>query len=1010
MLPLQQGYSQASVSLHTEGKHLWFSGKFDQAIAKYKAAQAEYAVQKNWPEWLRCQSDIATCLIVLAKYEVAADSINHGIKIFDKKLKTSKGCLEPLHTLRATHASLLAFTGKYEEAYKVFSAMLPVVLNDCPDANGLQARILRGMGFAKFNLGEYLTAEIHCHDAIKLLGANGDPELMTAIFAYMTLGEIKEKLFNFEGALVCYQKIEQLEKTAPVTKLFSTSFLDGALGRAYQGLGDYGMALEYSQRSLAVIKGIFGSKNLNTINGVTRVADIYRLRKEFSTALQHYGTALRHLDSLFKNPHEGRAVVLSNMAECHAGMGQWVPAVQAWHHAINEAERLDQKWYLPTVRESLAKFYLKNGNPAEAIKQLLQAEAQLEPHKTNRFADLSRIKALISKAHIQRRDHSAALAKIQESLQLQCRQGIKLDGLANPPEGQLVLSDNIILALSIKADAIYSQWHTDGGGADMLRNVLQTCQYAIQIGERFRRQYQRSADENYEWVKQYHALFVRGVAAAHQLYQHTKDPAYQLQGFALADRNKALLLSEGLQNMDAKAFAGVPQDLLDQEKTLVDEITFHEHKVAEALETGIVSASAEEHSAALFEKKQALQTLIATMERDFPYYYEQKYRPRLVSAREVQAGLDDKTLFIEYLMDPDNQQVYIFTISKAEGLTLVAQTMPDGTLDQVKNFNTLLQSVYLPRDDKRKQFVQLSHRLYRTLLAPIAAQLAAKEKIILVADGMLHYLPFEILVEEAVDAPYHALPYLLRKVEISYQYSGSLWIRHITQRNIQPQVGLLAFAPTFTGVGAGTNDNAIRGGLQPGKGPESFSALPYAQSEVKDIAQLFKEQVVTLLLGQTATENSFKTALERPYRIVHVASHSFADIRQPKFSGIACTAERNDLSPNEYILYADELYNLRIQADLVVLSSCESGFGQVTGSEGLLGLNRGFIYAGASNIIFSLWNASDQGSSDFMVNFYREVLLGKEYSTALRMAKLKMLDNAATASPGIWGGFLLLGR
>jgi CHAT domain-containing protein len=109
------------------------------------------------------------------------------------------------------------------------------------------------------------------------------------------------------------------------------------------------------------------------------------------------------------------------------------------------------------------------------------------------------------------------------------------------------------------------------------------------------------------------------------------------------------------------------------------------------------------------------------------------------------------------------------------------------------------------------------------------------------------------------------------------------------------------------------------------------------------------------------------------------------------------------------ILYTGEIYNLKIKANLVVLSSCESGYGYLDASEGILGLNRAFMYSGVPNVVYSLWKVYDKVSADLMINFYDSVLDNQNYAAALRASKLKMLEEKATASPHYWGAFLFMG-
>ena len=192
----------------------------------------------------------------------------------------------------------------------------------------------------------------------------------------------------------------------------------------------------------------------------------------------------------------------------------------------------------------------------------------------------------------------------------------------------------------------------------------------------------------------------------------------------------------------------------------------------------------------------------------------------------------------------------------------------------------------------------------------------------------------------------------------------------------------------------------------------TYAPLPESERETKTIIQLFEAQGNDdngIALRKRANEETLKTYLSKPYRFIHIAGHSFANLDNPKFSGIAC-ADAENSSKEDGILYTSEIYNLNIKADLVSLSSCESGYGKIELSEGVIGLNRAVIYAGGKNVLFSLWKVFDKLSADLMIDFYKEVLEGKSYAAALRTAKLNILNKEATASPHYWSAFLLIGR
>jgi CHAT domain-containing protein len=227
------------------------------------------------------------------------------------------------------------------------------------------------------------------------------------------------------------------------------------------------------------------------------------------------------------------------------------------------------------------------------------------------------------------------------------------------------------------------------------------------------------------------------------------------------------------------------------------------------------------------------------------------------------------------------------------------------------------------------------------------------------------------------------------------------------QRSIYEQ-DLLAFAPIYEDISTArldTNDYfnpALRAFQLNG----SFSPLPESEREIKAINAL-QQNSSEYLIRREANKENLLQIIHKPYRFIHIAGHSFADLDNPKFSGIACW-QGGEIK--EDILFTSEIYNLKIQTDLVVLSSCESGLGSYDVSEGILGLNRAFLYAGANNVIFSLWKVYDKVSADLMINFYEKVMEEKPYSTALREAKLALINNPQTAAPHLWSSFLLIGR
>lgn len=190
-----------------------------------------------------------------------------------------------------------------------------------------------------------------------------------------------------------------------------------------------------------------------------------------------------------------------------------------------------------------------------------------------------------------------------------------------------------------------------------------------------------------------------------------------------------------------------------------------------------------------------------------------------------------------------------------------------------------------------------------------------------------------------------------------------------------------------------------------------YKALPNSRKEVSEIIRSFKNKNYDTkgLFSQQATEDNFKK-LAGKYKYIHLATHSFVDMDEPDLSGIAYYHPFFSESENDGVLYAGEIYNMELNADLLVLSSCESGSGLIMKGEGVLAVSRGFLLAGAKNLVVSQWKVADTPTSELMIHFYNNILEGQSYRKALKNAKIKLLENTDTAFPRFWSAFMLIGN
>ena len=294
--------------------------------------------------------------------------------------------------------------------------------------------------------------------------------------------------------------------------------------------------------------------------------------------------------------------------------------------------------------------------------------------------------------------------------------------------------------------------------------------------------------------------------------------------------------------------------------------------------------------------------------------------------------------------------------------------------------------------------------IIQKLIAPVAEQL--KEKVIIVPDGILGYLPFEALLVEPADdlLDWRNHHYWLRDKQISYCYSATLLKEMKEKQFAKKEVkGVLAFAPfsydeqsTRIVTYVSYADSISRAVLD---------TLKHSGEEVYNIQKITGANV---FFHKEATKDRF-TKLASDYKVIHLATHGKANEKVGDYSFLVFTKEKDSIENG--LLYVQDLFNLQLNAEMVVLSACETGVGELQKGEGIISLARGFSYAGAKSIITSLWRVNDESTKDLMVGFYEHLKAGKTKDEALQLCKLDYLGAVqhGKAHPYYWSGFIGIG-
>lgn len=657
------------------------------------------------------------------------------------------------------------------------------------------------------------------------------------------------------------------------------------------------------------------------------------------------------------------------------------------------------------------------GQNQQAIKAHQQAFSILSEMGFSSSQLAVRIHLQLAQLYFQNSDLEAARTYCQQALLYACRTPSALGAEELPDVQQLFSIPEVYDILHLQA-ALLPQVEPSQPAGETQKLGLSRAIETLVLADEFHMENLKKAsllrgNQYRQLVEKSIRNYQQGIELAYDIFQVNAEQQSLEKAFYFAQQLKAQQLWLAILQSEAQSLGGLDQSLLEQEKQLLNEINRYEAKLFKARQEEDQKAIDRYENRLLFESRKRYQTFLQQLENKNPAYVEAKYKFRFEKSEIIQALLADKELLIEYVQIGSN--LYIFTLGKRQALQLKKVDFWEETSARLSTFLSEVRSTSWVRRSSREKFIRNNHQLYRQYISPIEGQLEGRRRLIFIHDGLSYYIPFETLLASAeVLDDLTALDYLIKRFEISYHYSTRLFAATRRRKQVEAK-GAYSFAPIYDqpqGPARSSHPDALKSTLEALSKNGQLAPLPESETEAQSIIHLMKTQGISgnrLSLRAAANEAALKKQLEKPYQFIHIAGHSFANTEYPKFSGIACYPPSEEHG-EDGILYSGEIYALRTQTDLVTLSSCESALGRFDQGEGLQGLNRAFVFAGVPNVVSSLWKVYDKVSAQLMVDFYTEVLAGKDYAMALRKAKLNLLKQAETAAPHFWSPYVLIGR
>ena len=531
---------------------------------------------------------------------------------------------------------------------------------------------------------------------------------------------------------------------------------------------------------------------------------------------------------------------------------------------------------------------------------------------------------------------------------------------------------------------------------------------------------------------------------------------YAAEAFRITEQARARSLLDLLSETDAKFITGIPIDLVRRKQENLE----RQQEIAETL-TGIIVAPGEPKKKAgdLESELDKLQTEYDEIENQIrlasPRYAALTGGQPLTLAEVQQKVLDDKTVLLEYslgadasyLWTADSQSLRLYKLPARLTLdnlaaSLRGQLIPSRLQRRIVGIDVADPSRGLgvmSASEDAAGFVAAANALYKAAVEPASAMIGEK-RLLIVADGGLNYIPFEALVKSATSADYSSLPYLIKSNEIVYAPSASV-IGAIRQQGNKPtgRAMLIVADPVFNSndarartavvptTGTETRGLGIQSALADVAGQDAAASVENAKMQGLPLARLAgtrteAEQIVKfsrtaggqpdLWLDLEASEDNMQSRDVTKYRVVHIATHGLLNAERPQFTGLVLSLVGN--RGGDGFLRTDEVFNLRLGSPLVMLSACETGLGKEKRGEGVIGLTRAFMYAGAPTVGVSLWSVADKSTADLMTDFYKRLLATGTESTsptaAMRGAQLSLIAGKKYSAPFYWAPFVIVGE
>jgi CHAT domain-containing protein/tetratricopeptide (TPR) repeat protein len=912
------------------------------------------------------------------------------------------------------------------------------------DRNG-EATTLNNIGLVHYSLGDNRKALDFFTLALPLLRVTGDRRVEA--ITLNNIGEVYRALGENQKSLDFYNQALPLRRAVGDRNGEATTLNN--IGLVHYSLGDNQKAIDHYNQALPLLRA--GGARNREAKTLDNIGLVYFSLGAKQKALDYYNQALPLLRA--GGDRGGEATSLNNIGSVYSSLGENRKALDFYTQALRLYREVGDSRGEGVTLNNIGAAYNSLGEKEEALDFYNQALplSRAGGDRSREAATLTNIGVVLDSLGEWQKAHYFYTQALRIRREVGDRSGEALTlnniGLAHYSLGgnQKALEFFIqALPLSRAAGARSIEAATLGniayakralGHINESRSYMESALKIIEsiragvISKELRASYFSTAQDYYEF-------YVDLLMEIHSLEPTMGHDAAALQA---SERARARSLIESLTEARADIRRGVDPKLLARERSLQRRLNA---KAEEALKLA-ANRAGETRLAARNREMDALtvelQQVQTQIRQTSPRYAALTQPQPLTLAKIQQQTLDADTLLLEYSLGDERSFLWAVTPTSVNSYELPKREMIEAAARRVyellSDMSGLKGQTAPPIDVRLKeasgQYLAEAAGLSRTLFGPVAGQLG-KKRLLIVADGMLHYIPFGALPDpnrfEGNDGNWQ--PLLVEHEIVNLPSASTLAVLRRELAGRKPAARILAMladpvfskdderirpggrraAPQTDSLNESKNRILVEtAGAEPGE--LRIRRLPFTRLEADQILPLAPEGAGMKALDFEASRATAMSEQLSQYRYVHFATHGLADSERPELSTIVLSLYDERGRPQDGFLRAHEVYNLNIPAEMVTLSACETGLGKLTRGEGLVSLTRGFMYAGAARVVVSLWNVNDRATAELMTKFYRRVLVeGERPAAALRAAQAEMWRDKRWGAPYYWAAFTLQGE